>query len=188
MILAGGCGTRYGGPKAFATLPDGRSFLAACRDLLAAAGAAPIVATLPPGEAPPVAADVLALPLPRPELGMFESLQIALVAALQHGEWRRAVVLPVDHPLVRPDTVRALVTVAAAAAVPRRAGKRGHPVMISRGVAEAIATGALPGPALREVLHALAAADVPVDDPGVNANCNTPAALATAWRELNGGA
>ncbi len=33
LILAGGAGRRFGGPKAFARLPDGRTFLEACADV-----------------------------------------------------------------------------------------------------------------------------------------------------------
>jgi hypothetical protein len=52
--------------------------------------------------------------------------------------------------------------------------------MLVRAVAQQIVAGALPGPTLREVLHAVDTVDVAVDDPGVIANCNTPEALAAA--------
>jgi CTP:molybdopterin cytidylyltransferase MocA len=45
--------------------------------------------------------------------------------------------------LVRPDTVGALVDAAAPTAVPVYLGKRGHPVALTREVAERLATGAL---------------------------------------------
>jgi molybdenum cofactor cytidylyltransferase len=114
-------------------------------------------------------------------------MRLALGTSLRYPLWQRAVVLPVDHPLVSSDTVRALLAVDAPAVIPRRAGKRGHPVIIAREAAERIVAGALAGPTLREVLHSLAAVDVAVGDPGVNANCNTPEALAAAWRQLSGG-
>ncbi len=182
VILAGGLGERYGGPKALAALPDGRTFLVACRDLLAAAGCDPIVATLPPGVALPPPDHVAVVTLPEPGLAMFDSLRIALAAALGRPEWEIAVVLPVDHPLVREGTVRALAATSARAAIPSYLGKHGHPVALAREVAVRITTGELSGPTLREVLHAIGVAAVAVEDPGVGANCNTPEALAAAWR------
>ncbi len=188
VILAGGRGERYGGPKAYALLPDGRSFLATCRDVLAAAGCDPIVATLPPDGVAPAIAGIVAVPLPDAGLAMFDSLRIALATAVELRQWEVAVVLPVDHPLVRPATVRSLASTAAAAAVAVHAGKHGHPVALVRDVARRITTGELAGPTLRDVLRAVGAVDVTVDDPGVRANCNTPEALAAAWSELSRGA
>jgi molybdenum cofactor cytidylyltransferase len=187
IILAGGRGERFGGPKAFALLPDGRSFLAACRDLLAAASCNPVVATLPPGSPRPVPVGVQAVPLPVAGLEMFDSLKLALAAALENDGWDLAVVLPVDHPLVSPETVRALAEHDAAAALPRHAGKHGHPVALSRTVAGQVAVGKIAGPTLRDVLRAVKVADVAVEDAGVRANCNTPEALAAAWASLSGG-
>jgi CTP:molybdopterin cytidylyltransferase MocA len=180
LILAGGAGTRFGGPKAFGLLPDGRSFLAVCADTLASAGVSPVLATLPPAAAPKTDRGFEALPLPAPGLPMFESLRIGLGRLLGDTRWDLVVVLPVDHPLVRVETVRALAATGAAAAIPVHRGKRGHPVMLVRAVAQQIVAGALPGPTLREVLHAVDTVDVAVDDPGVIANCNTPEALAAA--------
>ena len=183
VILAGGSGERFGGPKAYATLPDGRTFLVACRDLLAAAGCAPVVASLPCGSSPAAIAGVRALALPRPGLAMFESLRAALTVALAVGDWDRAIVLPVDHPLVRPATVRDLAAAPADAVVPVYRGKRGHPIALRRDLAAGVASGERPGPTLREVVHEAGAVDLQVDDPGVGWNCNTPAALAAAWAQ-----
>jgi len=180
VILAGGRGERYGGPKALARLPDGRTFLAACADSFAAAGAEAIVATLPPGAAVPTDRRVAAVALPSAGLAMFDSLRLALRRALEHAGWTTVVVLPVDHPLVAPQTIRALGVLTAAAAIPSWRGKHGHPVMLSRSLAEGIASGALAGPTLREVLHGAGAVDVPIEDTGIRANCNTPEALAAA--------
>jgi CTP:molybdopterin cytidylyltransferase MocA len=182
VILAGGRGERYGGPKALALLPDGRTFLVACRDLLTAGGCNPIVATLPPGSEGPVVPGLVATTLPEPGLAMFDSLRLGLAAALHHHGWEMAVILPVDHPLVRPETVRALAAADAEAAIAAHAGRHGHPVAVARLVAERVVDGELAGPTLREVLRAVGAVSVVVDDPGVRANCNTPEALAAAWR------
>jgi len=180
LILAGGIGARFGGPKAWAVLPDGRSFLEACTDVLRAAGVDPVAVTLPPGSDDPGVAGLSGLPLPQTGLDMFASLRIGIYHLLDVGEWHRLAVLPVDHPLVRPETVAALATVDTAAAVPRVRGKHGHPVVIDRSTAAAIAGGTVAGPTLRDVLRDIGAVDVDVDDPGVIANCNTPATLARA--------
>jgi CTP:molybdopterin cytidylyltransferase MocA len=184
LILAGGAGERYGGPKAFATLPDGRTFLAACAQLLAAGGAAPLLATLPPGTSTPAVGDLEALVLPAPGLPMFDSLRLGLAQLLAHSAWNAVVVLPVDHPLVAPETVTALARCEDDAVLPSHQGKHGHPVMLSRRVADRIASGAFVGPTLREVLRAVGARVLVVEDPGITANCNTPAALAAAFARL----
>jgi CTP:molybdopterin cytidylyltransferase MocA len=184
LILAGGAGERYGSPKAFARLPDGRPFLAACAELLAAAGAAPVLAMLPVGTPPMQAPGLECVPLPVPGLAMFDSLRLGLQHLVGDATWDAVIVLPVDHPLVAPDTVRALAAVQAVAAVPSHGGKHGHPVMLSRTVAERVASGAHAGPTLREVLRAVATTSLLVEDPGVNANCNTPEALAAALARL----
>ncbi len=186
LVLAGGEGRRWGGPKAWARLPDGRTFLAACAGALAGGGASRVVATLPPGRARgPVPDRVLPLALDAAGLDMFASLRRGLLAAVELGEWETIVVLPVDHPLVGPTTVAAVAALAIPAAIATVAGKHGHPVGLSRALAELVAWGWHRGPTLREVLRDARAADAPVDDPGVRANCNTPERLAEAWTEAN---
>jgi CTP:molybdopterin cytidylyltransferase MocA len=180
LILAGGVGSRFGGPKAWALLPDGRTFLQSCAESLREAGAEPVVATLPPGSDEPGIEGVVAVALPKPGLDMFASLRIGFQRLVREEGWTRVAVLPVDHPLVRPKTVTALAAVEVSAVIPSFRGKHGHPVVIDRGTAEMIAGGRVPGPTLREVLHEAGAVDVEVDDPGTISNCNTPEALARA--------
>jgi CTP:molybdopterin cytidylyltransferase MocA len=162
-------------------LPDGRTFLEACGQVLREGGARPILATLPSGACDPHLPGVSALPLPRPGLDMFASLRHGLALLLDDPGWRRLAILPVDHPLVRPATVAALAAAAGRAVIPRCAGKHGHPVVLDRAAALAIAEGRLAGPTLRDALRRLGAGELEVADPGTTANCNTPAALAAAW-------
>ncbi len=180
LILAGGEGSRFGGPKAWALLPDGRTFLEACTASLRGGGAGPVVATLPPGSDDPQIEGLEVVPLPAPGLDMFASLQIGLQQLVGEGGWTRVALLPVDHPLVQSETIASLARSEAPAAIPRHRGKHGHPVVIDRATAEMIASGEMRGPTLREVLQEIGAADVEVDDPGAVANCNTPDALAQA--------
>jgi CTP:molybdopterin cytidylyltransferase MocA len=184
LILAGGEGKRWGGPKAWAKLPEGRTFLESCLETLRTAGAQPIVATLPPGSDDPELDGLVTVALQNPGLDMFASLVIGLGRLVEHPDWQIVAVLPVDHPLVSPNTVTALVNATARAAIPSFDGKHGHPVCLARSVVESIVNEKLIGPTLREVLRSVKAVDVPVDDPGVITNCNTPEALAAALKNL----
>jgi CTP:molybdopterin cytidylyltransferase MocA len=177
LILAGGEGQRFGVPKAWARLPDGRTFLEVCFRTLRDAGAGPIVATLPPGAGDPGLDGLTTLVLPVPGLDMFASLKAALDRVVKLSGWTKATLLPVDHPLITTDAVAALVRVKAPAAIPSFRGKHGHPVCVARSVVQKIVDGELTGPTLRDVLRTVGAVDVAVDDIGVISNCNTPEAL-----------
>lgn len=181
LILAGGVGRRFGCPKAFALLPDGRTFLEACVETMLQSGLKPIVTTLPTafeGKVPP---SVRPLQLPEPGLDMFASIKLGLQHLVEDLFWRKLIILPVDHPLVRPQTIAALMNQEYPAAIPTLNTRHGHPILISRRIAEGIVNGHLSGPTLREVLRTAPAHDVPVDDRGIRANCNTPDALSEAW-------
>lgn len=176
LILAGGRGERFGGPKAFARLPDGTTFLAACVRALMQAEIDPVLATLPYGSNDPELNGLASLVLPEPDLDMFASLRQGLGWLLRQGSWQVVVVLPVDHPLVRPATIEALCAAVdgmVRAVRPAFAGKHGHPIALARDVATAVVEGEMPGPTLREVLRAAGAEDVPVVDPGVCQNLNS---------------
>lgn len=180
LILAGGVGERFGAPKAFARLPGGATFLEQCLATLRAAGADPIVATLPAAAIDPPPAGLEALTLPAAGMDMLASLRHGLARLLETRGWTVVVVVPVDHPLVKPDTVRSLVVAAAPTAVPVFRGKRGHPIALTRSVAEQLVSGETAAANLRDAMKAAGRCDVEVDDPGVVGNCNTPEQLAAA--------
>lgn len=180
LILAGGAGERFGAPKAFARLPGGVTFLESCLAALRGAGADPVVATLPPGASEPLPAGLAALRLPAAGMDMLASLRHGLARLLETAGWEVVVVAPVDHPLVAPATVRALVDAARPTAVPVYRGKRGHPVALARSTAEQLVSGDSPAANLRDAMKAAGRRDVEVDDPGVIGNCNTPEQLAAA--------
>ena len=184
LILAGGAGERWGGPKAWALLPDGQSFLASCAELLQAGGASVVAATLPPGSAGDSVRHLQCLELPETGMDMFSSFCWGLRGLASEGPWDAVVVLPVDHPLVAPETVAALVAAGPPAAIPTVSGRHGHPVCLWREVTDRVSSGTFSGPTLREVLRAAGARDVPVADPGVRANCNTPEQLRAALHTL----
>lgn len=187
LILAGGRGERFGGPKAFARLPDGTTFLATCLRSLRRAGIDPVLATLPHGSNAPELDGLVSLVLPEPDLDMFASLRQGLGWLLKRVCWQAVVVLPVDHALVRSETIETLcaaVDGVVRAARPAFAGKHGHPIALGRTVAAAVVEGEMPGPTLREVLRAAGAVDVPVEDPGVCQNLNSLVQLERALRSL----
>lgn len=124
------------------------------------------------------------------EQGMLSSARVGLAAALKHRP-RGVLVQPVDHPEVKPETVRALGAMLddalgafggkqssgfAYALVPRHRGRRGHPVALSSALAGLVvrdkqATDLSDG--IRR--HARLIGYLDVADRGVTVNRNTPA-------------
>jgi CTP:molybdopterin cytidylyltransferase MocA len=154
---------------------------------LIGAGASPVVATLPPGSLDPGIDGLAVVVLPEAGLDMFGSLRIGLGRFPEVSGWRKVAILPVDHPLVRPEAVKILAGTDGRGVIPSFKGKHGHPICLDRDVVSAISRGELTGPTLREILRTIGAVDVEVDDPGVVANCNTPAALSAALRAASSG-
>jgi CTP:molybdopterin cytidylyltransferase MocA len=121
--------------------------------------------------------------------GMYSSVRTGLKQALRF-ESEAVLVLPVDHPDVKPGTIHDLATVMRLALkacrshqdrarfsyglVPRYRGERGHPVALSRALAQAIVKdqkAADLSDAVRRNARLLGFFDV--QDPGVLRNRNT---------------
>ncbi|BCS35541.1 glycosyl transferase [Luteitalea sp. TBR-22] len=125
--------------------------------------------------------DVLVLYNARHEEGQLASLQAGLRWAFSEHAVDWATVTLVDVPAVRPDTVRLLAGRAASSDSlvirPEIHGKHGHPVIWRRAAAAMLDT-ADPTVGGRALVRALAAKghvlDVPVDDPGVLTDVDTP--------------
>jgi len=181
LILAGGRGARFGGPKAFARLPDGRTFLESCAGSLQEAGADPVLATLPLGVQGPEPKGIISHAVD-PSLDMFSSLRQGLYKLVESRLWQHVIILPVDHPLVEPETFQHLASSPHPAAIATFRGHHGHPVLLHRSIVLKILDDSLSGPTLREILKRTEAVDVEVDDPQTRSNCNTPGALEEAWR------
>ncbi|MDQ0742756.1 CTP:molybdopterin cytidylyltransferase MocA [Clavibacter sp. B3I6] len=145
VVLAAGAGTRYGGPKALATHPDGRRWLATAVRALAEAGCSPVLVVL--GAA---ADEAEALLRTLPEAGsavvvraddwadgMSASLRAALraAAALDPPPVALAIV-PVDVPDLDTATVRRVLAAGAVDPTTLRQavfrGRVGHPALIGR--------------------------------------------------------
>jgi molybdenum cofactor cytidylyltransferase len=185
IVLAGGASRRMGTPKA-GLLHEGRTFLAHVVGALRGAGIGDVtvvsgsahdavLAALPPGD------DARILRNADPDRGQLSSLKVALAAlCARHRRPDAAVMALVDHPAVRPATVARLVAAwtdapHAGVAVPTFAERRGHPVLFACCVwDELLATPDELG--ARAVVRADASRvlDVPVDDPGVRIDVDTP--------------
>jgi CTP:molybdopterin cytidylyltransferase MocA len=114
---------------------------------------------------------------PAPERGQFSSLQCGLAAL--PGTSSRVLITPVDVPLTTADTVRRLIRAQrlslANVVRPERAGRHGHPILVTRAVAEALLAADLSETA-RSVLREYAGTtvDVAVEDDGSFADVDTP--------------
>jgi molybdenum cofactor cytidylyltransferase len=135
VIVGAGAGTRFGGPKAVATLSDGRRFLDVIVATAQAAGLDPIVAVLPPGVAAPAGVRVVANAKPSSEQIVSVRLGLALLTSAPVSS---ALLWPVDHPFVRLESVLAILDAArrtgAQIVVPVYESRRGHPGWFHRDI------------------------------------------------------
>jgi CTP:molybdopterin cytidylyltransferase MocA len=130
LVLAAGEGRRFGGPKAVATLAGERLVDRAVR-ILHEGGCSPIMVVS--GAVDLVVPGAAAIPNPLWPSGMGSSLRTGLRAA-EGTDATAVVVLLVDTPWVSPLAVQRLVEAGAdsPAAIATYAGRRGHPVRLSR--------------------------------------------------------
>jgi molybdenum cofactor cytidylyltransferase len=118
---------------------------------------------------------------PAPERGQFSSLRIGVQEVLNRGR-DGAILTLVDRPPAQPATVQKLRDLFMAsdsaetwAVVPEIAGRHGHPIVVGREMITAFLRASDAGTA-RDVEHAAQPhiLYVPVDDPNVTVNVNTP--------------
>ena len=183
VVLAAGAGTRFGGPKALATLDGVRLVDRAvatlrgggCTEVLVVSGAAPL-------------SDVEATVVHNPHwaTGMGSSLRTAL-RHLATGDAGAAVVLLVDTPWVGAGAVARLVDAVGSigrldvrlAAQATYGGVPGHPVLLSRTCWGAVAADAVGDRGARAWLraHRDLVLDVPCDGTGDPRDVDRPADL-----------
>ncbi len=182
VVLAAGASSRMGRDKAL--LPwHGETFLsAAIRALQPATELVIVVAGANADELTPIVnANAAFLVInPNPGKGQFSSLKVGLQEVLNRGR-DGAIVTLVDRPPPSVATLKRLKNEFLAAGeqvwavVPEYAGKHGHPIVIGREMMTAF-LNAPDSSSAREVEHSLEShiRYVPVDDPLVAANVDTP--------------
>ncbi|HEX9110349.1 MAG TPA: nucleotidyltransferase family protein [Terriglobales bacterium] len=191
VILAAGESSRMGRDKALLPWPPsasgstrGETFLSSTIRLFAAYAdvVLVVVGKNEPQLGPIVYANGASLIVnPDPDRGQFSSLKTGLQEVLSRGR-DAAMITLVDRPPVRPEIIQTLVTAFEEAlhqrkwaVVPEYQGKHGHPVLAGREMIEAFLRAPDSSNA-REVEHAHQAAVeyLPVDDPLVAVNVDTP--------------
>ena len=184
LILAAGESRRMGSPKALLDY-RGETFLDRLIRLLAARCSPVIVVLGAAAEEIRSRAEGTATFVLNPDfrLGQTSSLQCGLRGV--PAECEGVLLTLVDHPAVSPETIDSLLDspVGDLVRVPRYQGVRGHPVWLSRElIPEFLALSS--GEAARDVVrrHAGQTAFVDVNDPGVVADIDDPA----AYRALTG--
>ncbi len=183
IVLAAGASTRMGRPKALLPAEPGGTLLGRVLDTLAAAGLDPLVVVARPGldvraAWPGARASRCRVVVnPDPDRGQLSSLACGIDALEPLPE--AALVTLVDVPLVRRETVTMLLdawrTSHAPLVRPVLAGRHGHPVIFGVALLERLRR-ADPSGGARPVVRAFApqAIDVPVEDPGVLQDIDTP--------------
>ncbi|MDY7230056.1 nucleotidyltransferase family protein [Hyalangium rubrum] len=175
IILAAGEARRMSHPKALIEHEGGRSFLQSLASTFGKAGCAVLGVIGKDGEAVREQHPTLNLvESPRWQEGPMASIQAGMAAALEEGA---DVVLlhPVDMPAVRASTLKSLLKVVGDSDEglrPEFESAPGYPVVLSRAAAERLMSG---GPMqLDAALQGVKLRRVPVKDPGVVVNINTP--------------
>ncbi|MGI9076317.1 MAG: nucleotidyltransferase family protein [Gemmatimonadaceae bacterium] len=185
IVLAAGAGTRFGEPKACATLPSGERFLDVIVRAAAEAGAQPIIAVVPDGVlVPPPARTVRNRDSKGEQVVSVRLGLIQLVGTLVRG----AFLWPVDHPFVVSESVIAMADAhrrtRAHIVLPTYKGRRGHPAFFDRGAWEELMTVESGG--AQTVVRALGdrVYEVSVDDPGILQDIDIPSDMPryAAWR------
>jgi molybdenum cofactor cytidylyltransferase len=176
-LLAAGQGTRFGGDKLLASLPDATPVgVTSARNL--AAALTDVIAVVRPEDVRLAgllrAAGIAVEPCPSAWQGMGSSLAHAVRARADAQGW---IVALADMPKVRPETIRAVAGAlqrGAPLAAPVYRGERGHPVGFAAAYGPRLAS--LSGDAgAREILRAERERIVLIecDDPGVVADIDT---------------
>ncbi len=182
VVLAAGASTRMGRPKALIEW-RGRPFVDHVVGLAEAGGCAPTIVVTGAVELPGDATrGARCVHNSRWQAGQFSSIQAG--AAATRGD-AAVLLLTVDRPHIRPDTVVALVEAWRAEPTgiwqPRLGDRRGHPLIVPPDVVAAVANAAAEA-TLRDVLAEPAFVarrrQLPCEDPAVLDNLDRPADLA----------
>jgi CTP:molybdopterin cytidylyltransferase MocA len=182
IVLAAGYGTRFGGPKALARMPDGEPWLLRAVKSLLAGGCHEVVVVLgvAAGEAASLLDSVDAVKVTRSldvGAGLSESLRAGFGAAANSSpRWGAAAIVPVDVPDLSPETVARMISSTDSNAL-RQAffgGTPGHPVVLGRSHWDAF-VGSLTGDTGgRQFLVTNAAVSIDCSDLGTGQDVDYP--------------
>jgi CTP:molybdopterin cytidylyltransferase MocA len=183
ILLAAGAGTRFGGPKALATIA-GERFVERGRRILAAGGCDPVIVVLGAAAAEIRGAADLhgaeAVNNPDWASGMGSSLRAGLDAL--EGRCAAAVVALADQPRVGEEAIHRLIAAwrsGAIAAVATYAGQPRNPVVLDASLWPAAREAAVGDTGARGLLRTLEGVKhVPCDDTGSPDDVDTTAELA----------
>lgn len=188
VILAAGRSTRFGAENKLLAPFEGRPMLAHVLDIARAAATGPVVIVTGHEaeriEALAAGTDARLVANPDYRDGLATSLRVGLGAL--PAETQAAFVMLGDMPRLRPETLHRLAQVAkeqseAEAFVPVHHGRWGNPVLVRRSLF--VDLMALTGDqGARRLLEARRdrVVEVPVEDPGILADFDTPSAIAAA--------
>jgi molybdenum cofactor cytidylyltransferase len=180
IILAAGASDRMGRPKALLEV-GGETFMQRIAGMLHAAGCHRVLVVVNADAdwasqaAASLDVEVVANPVAQSE--QVDSLRLALLRA--GDDVAAALVLPVDLPLMSPDTVRAVVDAyrarPAPLVLPFHNGVAGHPVLLDRALFAEILDGRLEE-GIRSLImdRAKDILEVKVYDPGILVDIDTP--------------
>jgi molybdenum cofactor cytidylyltransferase len=173
-----------GRPKALLPLDAGDTFCARVVETLVQGGVHRVIVVVRPDDDDLAAAlgglspeRLQVVSNPEPERGQLSSLQCGLVTI--GPEASAALITLVDVPLVSTETVRRLVGAWRESGAPlvrlERAGRHGHPIIVSREVVDELCRAG-PQSTMRDVLAGFRsrALDVPSDDRGAFEDVDTP--------------
>lgn len=176
LVLAAGASTRMGMPKALLKYPDGTRLAGAQIRLLEKAGCDPVLIVLG-SEADRIQRELpnaRAVVHPDWQEGRFSSVRAGLRAL---DAFRGCFILPVDSPGIRLSTLEAMRKTAdkdnAQAVRPAFRGKPGYIVWISAATAERLLAMTDEDTPLNQILDPVTRF-IPVDDPAIVRNVNTP--------------
>jgi len=181
LLLAAGSATRYGDDKLLAARVGGRPLIE-CSATALVQGAPQVLAVVRDLEGP-VAERLRSLGVavvlnPAPTRGLGSSIAVGVAASSHATGW---VVALADMPWFTPASVAAVcgaLTRGAPLAAPVYRGRRGHPVGFGRSLrAELLALNGARGARALLRRHGQGLVPVPVDDPGILADVDTPADL-----------
>lgn len=177
IILAAGESKRMGLPKALLSAGDGRTFLERLAQVFTEAGLAPLaVVGAHATEIQAAHPRITTVINPHWHEGQLSSVRVGLRAALGQGA-RRILIHPVDVPMISTATASRMLAALeqSPALIASSDGAPGHPLGLQADAALTLLRSS--SKTLEEGARLLGARQLPVDDPLVLDNLNTPEAF-----------